>query len=81
VRAWGGSGWDNHVVTAAVRVPLTADTPLDVEAVQNELWRRMSVEAKADLISDICVTLDEMVTEGIARRHLGAPSIALVMHW
>lgn len=56
------------------RLPLAEDTPLEVEARQIEIWRRMSPEAKSDLISGICAAVDDALAEGVRRRHPGASS-------
>jgi len=36
-------------VAQDARQPLAEDTPLEIEAVQLEIWRRMSLEEKARL--------------------------------
>lgn len=62
-------GCDNGTVTASARRPLADDTPLDIEAVQVELWRRMTPAAKAGLVAGLCQGVREAALEGIRRRH------------
>lgn len=56
----------------SVRLPLAEDTPLEIEAIQIAIWRQMSPERKAGLIVGICAALDDLVVEGVKRRHPGS---------
>lgn len=54
---------------AVERLPLAEDTPLEIEERQIAIWRLMSPERKAELIVGICAALDDLVAEGVCRRH------------
>lgn len=61
-----------RVVAATERRPLAEDTPFEIEDLQIKIWRGMSPERKAELIVGICAALDDLVVEGVRRRHPGA---------
>lgn len=56
-------------VTPVARQPLADDTSLEAEALQVELWRRMTPEAKAGLVTGLCRGVREAALEGVRRRH------------
>lgn len=51
------------------RLPLAEDTPLEVEQVQIELWRRMTPQDKMRLISGMCRRINALTREGVQRRY------------
>lgn len=55
-----------------VRVPLAADTTLDIEERQLRAWREMTLQRKASLISGICRSTREIALAGIRSRHPNA---------
>jgi hypothetical protein len=54
------------------RLPLAEDTPLEVEAVQLALWRKMTPQDKMRLISGMCRRINALTREGVQKRHPGA---------
>ena len=59
----------NPTVEAPVRRPLADDTPLEIEQVQIDIWRRMSREDKAQLVTSMCRGVLEAAAEGVRWRH------------
>lgn len=55
-----------------MRVPLAADTSLDIEARQLQAWREMTPARKAELISAMSIASREVALAGIRARHPGA---------
>lgn len=57
------------VVEPPVRRPLADDTPLEIEQVQIDIWRRMSQEEEAQLVTSLCRGVLEAAAEGVRWRH------------
>jgi hypothetical protein len=53
--------------------PLSADTSADIERMQIEAWRRMSVADKAAIISGLTEAAYALARAGVRARHPGAP--------
>jgi hypothetical protein len=49
--------------------PLSLDTPLEVERLQIEGWRRMSPADKAAMVTALTAAVIEMAKAGIRQRH------------
>jgi hypothetical protein len=49
--------------------PLSLDTPLEVERLQIEGWRRMSLADKARMVTALTTAAIEMANAGIRHRH------------
>ena len=58
----------NPVVESPARRPLAEDTPLEIEQVQIDIWRRMSHEEKAQLVTSLCRGVLEAAAEGVRWR-------------
>jgi hypothetical protein len=52
--------------------PLALDTPLEIERLQIEGWRRMSSEQKAAIISGLTRAAFDLAFAGVRHRHPGA---------
>ncbi len=52
--------------------PVADDTPLEVECLQQGLWRDMSRESKAHLVAGLCQGVREAALAGIRLRHPAA---------
>ena len=52
-----------------MRTPLAADTPLEVEALQIEAWRRMTPAEKAAMVVALSRAARDMMLAGIRHRH------------
>jgi hypothetical protein len=52
-----------------VEVPLSLDTPLDVERRQVEAWRRMTDVEKAEIITGLTQAAYAMTWAGVRARH------------
>lgn len=59
--------------------PLAEDTPLEVERLQVEAWRRMTPAEKADLITALTQAAFEMTWAGVRQRHPDAPERELFL--
>lgn len=59
----------NPVVEPTVRRPLAEDTPLEIEQVQIDIWRRMSQQEKAQLVTSMCRGVLQAAAEGVRWRH------------
>ena len=55
-----------------METPLTPDTPLEIERLQVEAWRRMTPAAKAALISGLTQAAYAMTRAGVRHRHPAA---------
>jgi hypothetical protein len=62
-----------------METPLAADTPLDVERLQVDAWRRMTPDEKAALITALTQAAYEMTWAGVRARHPGAPERELFL--
>ena len=51
------------------RRPLAEDTPLEIEARQIDMWRRMSREDKAFIVAGLCHGVREAAAEGVRHRY------------
>jgi hypothetical protein len=51
------------------RKPLALDTPADVERLQVERWRDMSMPDKADLISGLTQAAHDLALAGVRQRY------------
>lgn len=49
--------------------PLSADTPLEIERLQIENWRRMSPAEKAAIVSGLTNAVYELALAGVRQRH------------
>ncbi len=58
--------WHNRHVT---RVPLAADTPLAIEQMQVDAWRRMSPADKLALVTNLNDAVRALALAGIRQRH------------
>ena len=52
-----------------VRLPLAADTPLEIEQVQVAMWQQMTPDDKMRLVSGLCRRLHTLAAEAVRRRH------------
>lgn len=59
----------NPLVEPPVRRPLAEDTPLEIEQVQIDIWRRMSPSDKMRLVSGLCRRLHILAAEAVKQRH------------
>jgi len=59
-------------VAATTRLPLAEDTPLEIEQIQIDRWRKMTPQDKMRLISAMCRRINTLTREGVRRRHPGA---------
>ena len=50
------------------RQPLAGDTPFEIEALQVELWRRMTRREKARIVAGLCRGVQDAALEGVRRR-------------
>lgn len=55
-----------------MEVPLAADTPLEIERLQVEAWRRMTPAEKAATITALTQAATDMTWAGVRQRHPGA---------
>ncbi len=51
------------------RLPLAADTPLEIERVQVAMWQQMTPDDKMRLVSGLCRRLHTLAAEAVRRRH------------
>lgn len=51
------------------RTPVAADTPPDIESLQREIWRRMTLEAKCRIVAGLCQGVREAALAGVRRRY------------
>lgn len=51
------------------RQPIAADTPPEIESLQQGLWRRMTPEAKGRIVTGLCQGVRDAALAGIRRRH------------
>jgi len=49
--------------------PVAEDTPIEIEALQQGLWRQMTPEAKARLVAGLCQGVREAALQGIRLRY------------
>lgn len=59
-------GADSPGVAPVERLPLAEDTPLEVEAVQFEMWRRLTPERKLLLVPATSVSAHETAFMGVS---------------
>lgn len=55
------------------RLPLAADTPLDVELRQIEGWRQMTPDEKATVITALTQSVFDLALAGVVQRYPDAP--------